>query len=287
MIYCGVATHANRKLARCESDDLIHWSPGRVVLDTDERDADAWDFFAEPGMHGQRGRIMQFQGLTPWIANGCYLGLAWLYDSRAGTIVQELVHSPDGIAWQREALREPFIADNRPEGFSSTMIVSNGSPPVRVGDEEYLYFSRMLHGHHQGALADIGQGTLAERRKYLETTSIFAFAIQRDRWISYDAGEREGELRTAPVSWEGGRLQLNARIARDGRITLEVEDLWGRPVKDWHLDEIPPIAGPLDEVDHLVTFGPGPKTVMKIPPVGPIRFRFRLINASLFGWSFA
>ena len=285
MIYCGIEAHANRKMARCESEDLIHWSPGRVVLDMDEADSPAWDFFEEPAMYGQRGRIKQFQGLTPWISNGCYLGLTWTYDSRIGNFVQDLIHSPDGIDWKREALREPFLAEDRPKGFHGKLPVPNGSPPVLVGDEEYFYVSNTPYGHHEGALADAGKGPRKQREKFLESTSIYGFAIKRDRWISYDACDREAEFLSTPFAWEGGRLCLNVQIEKGGHVRVEVEDQWARPVKDWHLDEIPPINGPLDTVDHQLTFGPGPKSIVKVPPVGPIRLRFRLKNAKLFGWS--
>jgi hypothetical protein len=285
MIYCGVAAHANRKMARCESEDLIHWSPGEVVLDTDEGDSPAWEIFDEPGMLGQRARIRQFQGLTPWICNGGYLGLAWMYESREGWINIELVHSPDGRDWRREAMREPFLDAGRPEGLSGRMFTPNGSPPVLVGDDEFFYGSAMPHGHHDGALADIGQGSRSERRRFLETTSIYAFAVKRDRWISYDANDREGELLSRPVGWEGGRFCLNAQIAAGGSIGVEVEDEWARPLKDWHLDDIPAIQGPRDAVEIPVTFGPGPKCIMKLPTSGRLRFRFRLREAKLFGWS--
>jgi hypothetical protein len=287
MIYCGVANHANRKMARCESDDLVRWTPGRVVLDTDERDAPAWEFFDEPGMRGMRGRVMQFQGMTPWISNGCYLALAWMYDSRVGTFDLELVHSPDGVHWQREALREPFIKHGFPDGFRGKLPVPNGTAPIFVGDEEYFYVSSSPHGHHEVALADTGKGSAEDRRKLLETTSIYLLAVKRDRWVSYDAGEREGELLTTPIEWKGGgSLRLNASIEAGGSIRVEIEDRWSRSVKDFHLDEIPPINGPLDAVDHVVPFGPGPKTIMVIPQVGPIRFRFWLKKAKLYGWSF-
>ncbi len=285
MIYCGVPFHANRKMARCESEDLVHWSPGRIVLDTDEADSPAWEFFEEPAMHGQRARIKQFQGLTPWISNGCYLGLTWTYDSRAGTFVTDLVHSPDGIDWKREALREPFLAEDRPNGFHGKLPVPNGSPPILVGDEEYFYVSNSPYGHHEVALADTGKGDRAERMRLLESCSIYGFAIRRDRWISYDACDREGEFLSRPFSWEGGKLGLNLQIEKDGHARLEVEDQWARPVKDWHLDEIPAIQGPLDAVDHVLTFGPGPKSIVKVPPVGPIRLRVYLKKAKLFGWS--
>ena len=285
-VYCGVERHANRKMARAESDDLIHWTPPRVVLDTDERDAPAFDIFDEPGMNGPRGRAQQFQGMSPFILNGCYLAFTWFYDARQGIFWNELIHSDDGLAWKREALREPFTGDGRPAGFRGKLFVPAAGAPILVGDEYYFYQCAMPFGHHDGATADIDPDK-PNRATILESTSIYGLAIKRDRWIGYEAGDYEGELLTTPLDWEGGSpLYLNCEVEDGGYITVEVEDQWGRPVKDAHLDEIPPIAGPLDAVDHLVPFGPGPKTIMRFPPIGPIRFRFRLRNATLYGWSF-
>ena len=121
----------------------------------------------------------------------------------------------------------------------------------------------------------------------LETTQLYALAIKRDRWVFYEAGDLEGELLTRPFTWEGGgALYLNAQIAAGGKIIVEFEDQWARPIRDMHLDEIPPITGPLDAVDHHLTFGPGPKTIVKLPhAIGPIRLRFRMQKAKLYGWS--
>lgn len=286
MLYCGVTAHANRKMARSTSNDLVHWSPGQIVLDTDERDAPAWDFYDEPG-NGHRGRLKQFQGMTPWVSNDCYLALAWMYDAPAGTFQLELLHSPDGISWQREALRQAFIGDGLPDGFAGKVPVPMGAAPILVGDEEFFYCSTTPYGHHEGTLAYLGSGELNEekRRAYLETTSIYLLAIKRDRWVGYEAGEREGELLTRPIKWEGGRLCLNIKIRDGGYLRLQLEDEWGRPHTDLHLDEIPAITGPLDTVDHPVTFGPGPKSIIKLPPGDKVRLRFWLKDAALFGWS--
>jgi hypothetical protein len=285
MVYCGVAAHANRKVARSVSSDLVHWSAGEIVLDTDEADAPAWEYYDEPG-NGHRGRTKQFQGLTAWIANGCYLGLAYLYDAPAGTFHLELVHSPDGIYWKREATREAFVGDGLPSGFNGKVPVPNGTAPILVGDEEYFYCSNTPYDHHEGALAYTGQLDEAKRREYLETTSIYLLAIKRNRWVGYEAGEREGELLTRPVAWSGGRLSLNAKIAANGFIKLRIEDVWGRPVSEYHLDEIDALTGPADNVDLPVTFGPGPKSIVKLPPMDQVRLRFHVKNASLFGWTF-
>ena len=286
MIYCGVKQHANRKMARVESEDLIHWSPSRVVLDTDERDAPAFDTFDEPGMGGWiRGRNRQFQGMTPFFVNDCYVAHTWFYDVTKGIFTDELIHSDDGIRWWREPLRESFVADGRPAGFHGLLPVPMGSPPVPVGDELWFYYSNTPHGHHEVAEADIDP-SVPNRQALLETNSIYLLAIQRDRWISYDAGELEGELLTRPFDWEGGgSLYLNVAIGADGYLDVSFEDQWSRPVPDYHLDEIPRVNGPLDAVGHRLTFGPGPKTIVKLPPVGPVRLRLLMKNAKLFGWA--
>jgi hypothetical protein len=291
MIYCGVAMHANRKLARLESDDLVHWTPNRVCLDTDERDAPAFDIYQEPGMGGYvRGRTKQFQGISPFPYNDTYLGLTWFYDVRSGVFTSELVRSDDSKTWKREALREPFIDNDRPKGFRGKLPVPMGSPPVPVGDELYFYFSNTPHGHHATAEADITPDK-AHRKELLEENSIYALAIKRDRWVGYEAppeGDHEGELLTTPFKWMGGgRLLLNLTIRDGGYVKVSFEDRWGRPIGDYHLDEIPPINGPVDAVDHPLTFGPGPKTVVKLPDAASagVRLRFFLKRATLWGWT--
>jgi hypothetical protein len=285
IIHCGMDRHANRKLARCESADLVHWSIPEVILDTDERDAPGLEVFDEPGMRGARGRNKQFQGMEPFIMNNCYIAFTWFYDAVKGIFTNELIHSSDGIHWQREALREPFIADGRPEGFRGKLIVPSGGEPILVGDEFYMYMSSTIYGHHEVAVADI-DGTVKNRRDMFEDNKIYVLMLKRDRWVCYEAGAVEGEMLTRPFNREfGGRLYLNCEIAKDGYIKLEVDDVLGRMIPDYHLDEIPPIVGPVDTTDRLVTFGPGPKTVMKFPPVGPLRFRFRMKKARLYGWT--
>ncbi|HOK80673.1 MAG TPA: hypothetical protein PK303_08145 [bacterium] len=286
VIHCGMDRHANRKIARCESEDLIHWTVPKVVLDTDELDAPGLEVFDEPGMRGARGRNKQFQGISPFIRNSCYIAFTWFYDAVKGIFTNELVHSSDGINWKREPLREPFIADDKPEGFRGKLPVPFGSPPIDVEDTMYFYTSNTPYGHHEIAVADIN-GSVKNRKQLLESNEIYLITLKRDRWVFYQAGEIEGELLTSPVEWEGGgSFCINAKVEKDGYIRVEVDDIYGRKINDAHLDEIHLITGYVDEVDIPVTFGPGPKTVMKFPFAGPIRFRFWMKKAKLYGWSF-
>jgi hypothetical protein len=143
----------------------------------------------------------------------------------------------------------------------------------------------MPYDHHEVAVHEYDE----DRKKVnsmLENWDLHVLAIKRDRWVGYEAGEHEGEFLTTPFTFEGGSpLCVNAQIGPNGYINVTAEDQWGRPIKDLHLDEIEPLKGPIDAVDVPVLFGPGPKSVWKLPPVGPIRLRMRMKNATLFGWS--
>jgi hypothetical protein len=285
-IYCGQEFHANRKIARCESTDLVNWSPSRVVIDTDELDAAAHDIFVEPGMGGWvRGRAKQFQGISPFIYNGCYLAHTWFYDVKKATFTDEVLRSDDGVRWLREPLREAFIAHGRPAGYQGKLIVPIASPPVLYKDELYIYVSSMPYDHHEVSTHEYDKDR-SKVKEMLENWELHVLAIKRDRWIGYEAGEHEGEFLTAPFEWKvASPLGLNVEIKEGGYIKVEAEDQWGRPIKDLHLDEIETLKGPVDGVDVPVLFGPGPKSVWKMPPVGPVRLRMRLKKATIYGWS--
>jgi len=272
--HAGVEAHANRKMARAESEDLIHWSVPEVVLDTDEGDAPALEAFEEDG-RPPRGRKRQFYGLTPFPYGDLYIGLAWVYDVPAGAIWVELVHSPDGVRWQREAARVPYIGDGIPEGLKGRMVVVMAGPPIVVGDELWLYAS-VTDRKHGAPMTE----------KSFEDLRIVLLSVPRDRWVSYDAGEHEGELLSRPFRWDGGRLFLNAVIQEGGHITVGFCDEDGYALRELGLDEQVPLTGPADGLMLSVLGGPGPKTALKMPTRGPVRLRIRMRRARLFGWSY-
>jgi hypothetical protein len=149
------------------------------------------------------------------------------------------------------------------------------------GDEHFLYVSQTPVQHYQ-------HNPWGE--EIVKATEIMLLATKRDRWIGYSAGDTEGELVSAPLNWEAGRLTLNVRIERGGHIAVSFDDERGAPLTDYDLDIRPPIAGPMDAVDIPFTFGTdigaGPKKVLKFPTRGPVRLRLKLKQAALFGWAF-
>lgn len=249
----AVVPEANRLIARAESEDLVHWSPERVVLDTDEADADGWDLVDEAALGEglavadaeararrwaevlegvptnakaprMRGRNRQWYGITvfPWA--DLYLGLGWLYDVPSGTISIELLHSYDGLDWRREPLRRPFLTP-----APGTCAVTMSTPPVVVGDEVRLYWSHGNYNHHHVAAPGVVPG--------LRMSS-----LPRDRWVAYAAGEQEGELLTHVLP-RPEHLALNAAVEHGGSIRAELLDPDGLPLPGRTLAESEPVTG--------------------------------------------
>jgi hypothetical protein len=272
-IYAGPHS-ANRKMARSESADLVHWTVPEVVLDTDELDAPAFECFDERKMPVPRGRNRQVYGMQVFPYGELYIGLAWIYDVPPGTMWIELMHSYDGIHWRREAGREPYITDGQPVGLQGKMVTTFSNPPIAVEDELWIYCSSVNRTHHDSVTDE----TLAQRH-------IMLAALKRDRWVGYAAGEREGELLSRPFHWDGGRFSLNTIIADGGEVAASFCDELGHPLNSLGLNEMEPLRGPLNALAAPVMAGPGPKTTLKFPTRGPIRLRLKMRRARVFGWT--
>ena len=203
------------------------------------------------------------------------MGLAWLYDVVTGQISLELLHSHDGIDWRREATREPWVADGQPHGLNGNMYIPLSTPPLIVGDEMWFYISAANRTHHQPVDGSGGP------------SRIHLFALSRDRWVSYGSrADREGMLLSAPFVWRGGRMFLNASIETGGTIIVEFCDQAGNALRACDLDRINPITGPADGVEIPVSYwGEYDKRVLSMPLAAPVRVKFTLRRARLYGWS--
>lgn len=268
---------ACRRIARCESEDLVHWTVPKVVLDTDDADGDGCEWWVEPEMQRKadrgrpemavpRGRIRQYQGLVAWPYHHLYLGLAYWFDVKPGTMGLELVHSPDGLDWKREAKRELLVPPGppgSPEAGMATFPIDTG--PVEMGDETWIYYTGYPETHN----AD----------RYSFHPGVMVRAHKRDRWVGYEAEDHEGELLTVPIEWTGGTVAFNVRIAPQGEVALQLEDPQGQPVPGHDRKSWQPLAGPWDSLAAPM--------VLRKPAVSnligrPVRLRVWLRRAKLF-----
>lgn len=282
MLYSRPTVHAGpeaacRRIARCESEDLIHWTTPKIVLDTDEADGDGCEWWVEPEMAKKaaqgrpeagipRGRIRQYQGLVAWPYHDLYLGLGDWFDVKPGTIGLELVHSADGCDWRREAKRELFVPPGppgSPEAGMAAFVMDTG--PVEMGDETWIYYTGYPETHN----AD----------RYSFHPGIMVRAVGRDRWVGYEAGEHEGELLIMPIEWPGAGVALNVRIEPKGEVAMQIEDPEGRPVAGYERGNYTPLTGPLNSLHAPMV----QRKPVAWNPVGRrLRLRISLRRAKIF-----
>ncbi len=275
----------NRMVARATSDDMVNWSVPRTVLDTDEADVSAFEEFSELGQTSpQRGRIIQYYAMTVYPYDGVYVAIALLYNSSTGISTLELVHSDDGIRWNREPVRVPFAQAGPEHDFISFHTTTANSPIVH-GDEMWMYAGCIRNTHHDFFKPG------ADQQKLTDGHTLGLLTIKRDRWVSYEAAEHEGELLTTPFEWKGGQMLLNASIEEGGYIVTEFCNELGHAIPLPHHASNEVMHGPMDEIEAPVAIRIGePKhkllhTTHQFNVRGPIRMRIKMKKAKLYGWT--
>jgi hypothetical protein len=257
-----------RKVARTESDDFVHWSEPRLVLDTDEQDG--------PGA--------QIYGMPTDIYEGLYLGMFWIYrEGTDGKIDTQLAVSRDGERWQRVAGRQTFLPNapdgERDDGMSRVVgrYIVRGDPSAGSGspraesrrDTIFLYYS-MVNGPHRGPKFP------NPVRKF--PPAIGLVTLRRDGFVPLDAGEKEGRVLTRPFALPDGALHVNAN-ARGGVLRAAVSDARGNPLKGFEASQ--PIT--TDTTDAVVKWN----TASLNSLLGQIvRLRFTLQRGKLFSYWF-
>jgi hypothetical protein len=148
-----------------------------------------------------------------------------------------------------------------------------GESLVRFGDELYIYYG-CWDGDHLSWNRD---GTTY----YNDRMRIWRTALATLRWdgfASLDAGER-GTLLTRPLRLDGRGLSVNASTT-GGSLRAQLEDEQGRPLAGFSFDDCEPVRG--DGVDFRVRWKNDPD--LRSVAVRPLRLRFELARASLFGF---
>jgi hypothetical protein len=243
-----------RVVARTESEDFLHWSDPRLVLEADEQD-------------GPGGQIY---GMPTDLYEGLYLGMFWIYreggDARIDT---QLAVSRDGIRWQRVGDRQTFLP-NAPEGaWDDGMSRIVGRFIVR-DDTLYLYYS-MVNGPHRSA-------------RFPNPVRSFPPAIglatlRRDGFVSMDAGADRAMLLTRSFRGPGEHLYVNAD-ARGGALSVAVCDQDGKPLSGFDRSEPLTTDAPQAEVRWQ-------GAELRRLAGQPTRLRFTGHNCRLFSFWFA
>jgi hypothetical protein len=174
-----------------------------------------------PSMYHQTGKVPgDWPGFADWDISPEMLEIYRRDGDWGGFHHVQLTCSRDMREWLRLGDREPFL-DLSPTGagvYDLTCIIGPSYPVVR-GDELWFYYTGLkAYGcppPREGVRRDEGAICLA--------------VLRRDGFISLDAGEQPGTLRTRPFALSGTKLCVNLQ-APAGALTVEVLDEAGQVV---------------------------------------------------------
>jgi len=257
-----------RRVSVITSDDFLNWSDPVLILSPDAID-DAW-------VTGPDQRT-EFYGMSGFNYGNQYVGFTTvfrvteIYDNPApgqspyeGPIDVQLVHSRDGLTWNRSDPRPPVIPSG-PSGSYDHSIHNIGSLPVIVGDEVWFYYNGLSTLH----------GGLNE-----DKVSVIALAKWRlDGFASLDAGALGGVVETTEWLIAGDLRQLIVNADADGgSVRVELVSESGQTLAGYALADSVALTG--DSVRHVVRW----TDVTLLPDGEAFRIRFHLENASLYSY---
>ena len=104
--------------------------------------------------------------------------------------------------------------------------------------------------------------------------------IRRDGFVSLEAGAVPGKIVTRPLTFEGKTLYVNAKIADDGWLKGELQNIEGEPSAHYRLDACDAVTG--DVLSARVTWGKRKR--IELSDDEPWRIVFELKNAKLYSF---
>jgi len=115
-----------------------------------------------------------------------------------------------------------------------------------------------------------------------ESTTLRRYTLRIDGFVSLFAPLAGGEMVTRPLVFSGDRLSLNISTSAAGSARVEIQDLQGRPLDGYALDDCWEIIG--DTLDYTVRWKRGPAVGALAGK--PVRLRLVLKDADLYSLKF-
>ena len=277
-----------RAVAVTRSRDFASWSPPSMILTPDEED-DVWsrnpqertEFYNLSGFHyGSQFLgflpVFRITSVTPREPAERTLEEGEREVDRArrtlgaeqspwdGPLEAQLVHSRDGLKWERFEDRSPIIPRGEPGSFDAGCILAVADRPVIIGDEVWVYYTGINTTHG---------GPIPPKR-----VSIGRAAWRLDGFVSLQAGSGGGVVETVAVRLGGNRLVVNADASK-GNLEVELLSEEGTPLSGYTRSDCETISS--DNVRRTVRWKEGEE----IRYTKPLRIRLYLSNAHLYAIS--
>ena len=121
-----------------------------------------------------------------------------------------------------------------------------------------------------------------EGRYQPDGTRLRRYTLRVDGFVSVQAPLSGGEVITKPLTFHGGKLEINFSTSAAGSVRVELQDADRKPIAGYRLDDCHLQFG--DELDRTVSWKAG-ADVSKLAGQ-QVRLRFELKDADLYSFRF-
>ena len=237
-----LTSDSGRMVGRCESDDLIHWTRPRMVLfrdGLDDADSEMYEHQTFPHESLWIGQLRVMHGRKSFIPEPP------IRDVRPGwkQVAIELTASRDGANWSRVCPGELILPLGAKGSWDADYLSPMTGQPLLVGDELWFYYLGAVRWERLKALGVPNPRDELNPGMANDEMHIGLAKLRRDGFVSLNAGEQPGMLVTRPLTFRSGKLYVNAEIANDGYLKVEVRNADGTAVEPYRLDACEAVIG--------------------------------------------
>ena len=234
------------------SDDFVTWTQPETFLRT---------------LHHRQ----EHYNNSAFVYGDQYLGLLTIFDLDQDRHDMNcwLMSSRDGRRWERAPADKPILACGPVGSWNRFCTWNCGSPPVRVGDELYIYFRGAARRHGPYVGPDNTEAPIC----------VGLARLRVDGFASLGASFDGGQFSTTAWQLDDGPLVLNAKCDY-GQIRAALVDADGRPLDGYSLDDCVPLSDDGTDLEvrwkeHADLSGAAGKTA---------HLKFELRNARLYSY---
>ncbi|WP_437202288.1 hypothetical protein [Planctomicrobium sp. SH664] len=110
------------------------------------------------------------------------------------------------------------------------------------------------------------------------------YTLRYDGFASLNAGSDEGEMVTRPLIFSGKELELNYSTSASGRLRIEIQDIDGKPLPGFELENCKPIVG--DVIEGMAVWDSASGADVSSLTGKPVRLRIVMEDSDLYSFRF-
>lgn len=246
-----------RTVDHAVTSDFYAWPEPKACLITDASDPPDVDIYTNA--------YIRWPG-----AQDAHLMFPCFYPRARDVMETHLAVSRDGRIWQRPR-REPILPAGPPESnYLAGVVAAQGLIPTAPGEWTMLVGLRMqTHNetHYEPGIASQG--------------GLWRATIREDGFMAVEA-HALGEFWTVPITFEGGRLTVNAWTHFGGALQVGLEAEGGEPIPGRELEACDPVSG--DALWQTITWKGA--SDLSAWEGKPLRLHFKLVRGQLHAFRF-